>query len=586
LAELKDFQKNVQQVADAIESIMKVNVIIVDNHLERIAATGIYKERIGTIMPKGCVSEYVLKTKEHLILKNPRKQLLCQNCTRKNSCFSEAMIICPIKFNQKVYGVIGVETTNKESVPDILSNSDHYIRFLSKMADLLVAKLVEAEYLQKLKQKTKELEISVDLLQDGILLVNNLGIITLANSKASYILGMPTQAIIGKNIKDLLKGISLDETLKTGKGYSENIETYRLGKKNITLVANVNPIIIKGKVSGIVYSFNDYKKLELQGFRLTEKQISSSFEDIIGCEESFLDVKKKALKVAQSDSTVLILGESGTGKELFARAIHFSSNRKDKPFIAVNCAAIPESLLESELFGYEEGASTGARKGGKPGKFELANKGTIFLDEVGDMPLFLQAKILRVIEEMKVVRLGGTEPINLDLRIIAATNKNLEKMVVDGEFRLDLYFRLNVIPLEIPPLRCRKKDIMILAKYFLDRYNQVLRKQIRDFHPLVITTLESYSWPGNVRELENVIEYAVNIESNSIICIKSIPWRIRQTFTNNNMFGEGELNLAKMEAQLINKALQRYGTSVEGKKLAAKALGISLSSLYRKLSEI
>ncbi|QEK11122.1 AAA family ATPase [Crassaminicella thermophila] len=295
-------------------------------------------------------------------------------------------------------------------------------------------------------------------------------------------------------------------------------------------------------------------------------------------------VKDKAKRVANSKSTVLIQGESGTGKELLARAIHNYSDRKNKPFIAINCAAIPDTLLESELFGYEEGAFTGARRGGKLGKFQLANEGTIFLDEIGEMPIHLQTKLLRVLQEKSIEKIGGHKSIPIDVRVIAATNKNLESMVENEEFREDLFYRLNVIPIFIPPLRERKGDVKILLEYFLKVYNAKLSKNIYGFSTEVESVLLNYNWKGNVRELQNVVEYAVNMENSIYIRMDSIPLKIKK-LTEEASKDFQITTIRNMERKLIENSLKFYGKSVADKKMAAQALGISIATLYRKMKE-
>lgn len=294
---------------------------------------------------------------------------------------------------------------------------------------------------------------------------------------------------------------------------------------------------------------------------------------------------------SKSKSTVLITGETGTGKELFARAIHCEGDRRSFPFVAINCAGIPDTLLESELFGYEEGAFTGAKKGGKKGKFEMANNGTLFLDEIGDMSLNLQAKLLRVLQNQTIVPVGGNSPIPLNLRIIAATNKDLRNEIKEGTFREDLFYRLNVIPIVIPPLRYRLEDVECLSYHFLEKYNKVIGKKIEGFAPSTLDILKSYNWPGNVRELENTIEYAVNMENECIIQPESIPEHIRyNAFISIRQEPINQPNNAlknkilSAELKIIKKALDKHGWDVEGKKKAAKDLGISVRTLYRRLS--
>lgn len=302
----------------------------------------------------------------------------------------------------------------------------------------------------------------------------------------------------------------------------------------------------------------------------------------------------KALVSAKANVPVLIIGESGTGKELFARLIHRESSRAKEPFFAVNCAAIPENLMESEFFGFERGAFTGASLA-KPGYFELANKGTLFLDEIGDLPLSLQVKLLRILEDKQVLRLGGKEPFEVDVRIIAATNKDLDEEVKKGNFREDLYYRLNVLKLNIPPLRERKEDIITLSMYFLRKFCITNSRKIQGFTSDAIRILETYSWPGNVRELQNVIERACVFESGNLIGLSSIPVEILEAVKDKKKqdvdsicekvtFGNFNLDnyLNNIEYELIRKALFESGGN---KKLAAEKLGISLWSLYRRIEK-
>lgn len=304
-----------------------------------------------------------------------------------------------------------------------------------------------------------------------------------------------------------------------------------------------------------------------------------SLDHILGSSQAILKAKQEAENVAGGVSNVLIQGESGTGKEIFARAIHSLSPYAEGPFVAVNCAAIPDNLLESEWFGYEEGAFTGALKGGRIGKFELANHGTLFLDEVGEIPLHLQPKLLRAIQERRIQKLGGNQDLSLDIRILAATNRDLEEMMKGGAFREDLYYRLSVIPLHIPPLRCRQGDVRELCGYFLRRYGASLGKELTGFHQEALEILERYRWPGNVRELQNAVEYAVNMAPGPTIGREHLPARLLSQ-------GEGPAvvlrPLKEVEEEYIREALRIYGDHGEGKEKAAKALGLSRATMYRR----
>ncbi|MFY9543548.1 MAG: sigma 54-interacting transcriptional regulator, partial [Firmicutes bacterium] len=296
----------------------------------------------------------------------------------------------------------------------------------------------------------------------------------------------------------------------------------------------------------------------------------------------------QSLTAAQYDSNILLTGETGTGKELFARAIHNASRRRDYPFVVVNCAAIPESLLESELFGYEPGAFTGASKSGKPGKFELANHGTLFLDEIGDMPLFLQAKLLRAIQSMEITRVGGIYPKRINARIISATNQNLEGLIRTGRFRDDLYYRLCVVPINLPPLRERPEDITVLADYFINRYAGRFGKAVSGLTDDALELLMAYDWPGNIRELENVMEYAVNFAKGELITSKRLRDRIPispERESRTSPAKDLKTAVRDFQKQLVKEAIAKHGGDLTAKKLAAKELGISRATLYRILSQ-
>jgi transcriptional regulator with PAS, ATPase and Fis domain len=309
------------------------------------------------------------------------------------------------------------------------------------------------------------------------------------------------------------------------------------------------------------------------------------------------------IKASKSISNVLILGESGTGKELVAQSIHNASSRKNEPFIAINCGALPKGLIESELFGYEGGSFTGANKEGKPGKFELANGGTIFLDEIGDMPLDTQVSILRVLQNKEIVRIGGSKPKPIDIRVIAATNKNLSQSIQDNSFREDLYYRLNVFTINVPSLRERKKDIHTLAEHFLSYYNRALNKNVLKINENVLEVFNKYSWPGNIRELENIIERAINIVETDTITIKDLPFEL-QKLVGGNILDKEDMNLYAADNISLNNKNDSYA-DLSNKKMSlekdeliraliinsgnviksAQQLGISRRTLYRKMDK-
>lgn len=386
-----------------------------------------------------------------------------------------------------------------------------------------------------------------------------------------------------------------------------NIGSKELGDVEVFLEKDENKIIIRykeiefdgiGEVLNINSNSYNYKSVIILNKICNKDKCNNETENnvwgevvldsIIGESEAMKNIKEKILKIANSTSSVLITGDSGTGKEVIARAIHSQSNRKNRPFIAINCAAIPEPLLESELFGYSKGAFSGASNSGRVGKFELANGGIIFLDEIGDMPLNLQVKLLRVLQERKFCKIGSNKMINLDIRVIAATNKNIREMIKEKTFREDLFYRINVIPIEIPSLSRRKEDIKPLVLNFIDRYcimNDLPKINIED---KVIEKLKHYPWKGNIRELQNSVEFMINLVSeDNLITTSILPDYIDEYYNSNedplDNFLDGDLiTLDELEKKYINYALEKYGHDTKGKSKAAKKLGIGLATLYRK----
>ncbi|WP_251861005.1 sigma 54-interacting transcriptional regulator [Clostridium sp. Marseille-Q2269] len=403
----------------------------------------------------------------------------------------------------------------------------------------------------------------------------------------------------GKYITDVIKGTMLHKILKTGN--TEIGEVQKINDREV--ITTKIPIKKEGKIIGaigklIFKDINDFYFLarKLDSIKNSNKYHENKseknrgakyfFKDIVGNSPISKNVKILAKKSGNTNSNVLIVGESGTGKELYANSIHNVSNRKLGPFIKINCGAIPAELLESELFGYEDGAFTGAKKGGKKGKFELANGGTIFLDEIGDMPMCMQVKLLRVIQEREVERVGGNVLNKIDVRIIAATNKNLEQLVKENKFRMDLYYRLNVIRINVPPLREIKEDILLIADSLIEKVSRKLGIYIKGMSDETKEYLCNYSWPGNIRELENVIERSANLlDSDCIIKSQHLPKELfKKNITQNYMHQDKYLKdiISEVEKEVICNCLEK---NKGNKNKTSKILGISRASLYKKISE-
>lgn len=568
--QIKEF---IQNLIETTSSVIEFDIYVTDKYLIRVAGTGVFKESTGIALPKGCANDYVIKKGVLLIIDNPQENEICNACPMKdyNKCEREYSIIYPIKNEGKCIGAITIASLTPELKDKLIKMKSKLITFLEKLGDAIITKIKEKE--------TEDRLITVlNSISEGIVLTDFCGEIIKYNSNMKEILKNQT------NIKNIFPEACLENIISDAKEDS-NKEwelDLRCPAPNSRMFVSIKFINKNDEKSDVLFTFKHKKELSNIAYRLLAdaSHLNINLDSIVGNSKSMNKTKSLAMQAAKYESNVLILGESGTGKELFARAIHEMSERKKEPFIAINCAAIPENLLESELFGYESGAFTGANKGGKPGKFELANGGTIFLDEVGDLSLHLQPKLLRVIEHGQLERVGGVRSVKLDVRIIAATNKDLEEMVEAGEFREDLFYRLCVIPIMIPPLRKRPEDIILLAEYFLTKYNEKFKKNIISISEEVKKQLLLYEWPGNVRELENVIEYSVNMANTDILTIACIPGKISSESKN-----EKYKNLESIRRNCLQNLLIKYGSTLKGKQKIAEELGISLSTLYRDIKK-
>lgn len=572
---LQQIQATAQQMAEAISSVLGMEVTIVDSQLERIAGTGLHHATVGQKISGKSIYQKVLRNGREYIVNDVTTFDDCHTCDHRAECKELAQLCCPILVGSDVIGVIGLVAFSQQRQSELRNTNERLLTFTRKMAELIAAKAVEEASRARLLLVKNQLETVLNFIAEGVLAIDHSATIISINYAAEKMLGVKASQVIGLTLGEVLPGTPLPEALRSGVGFHGREVSVWLKGKHHHYLFNATPMRSDGSVCGVVASFRSF--YDWRDAPSPPPQVS--FAQIIGDCPAMLVLKEEARRAAATVSTVLISGESGTGKEIFAQAIHSGSDRSEQPFIAVNCAAIPENLLESELFGYEEGSFTGARKGGKPGKFQLADKGTIFLDEIGDMPLSLQAKMLRVLQEKRIERIGGLQPLAVNVRIIAATNRNLEIMTKEGKFREDLYYRLNVYPLTLPPLRQRQQDIPALAQHCLQKHARTYASEVTGFSPAAVDVLQKYSWPGNIREMENVIECAVIRTAGRLIDIGDLPTRISQA--TPSFLPPANANPA--EKQAIIALLEAYGSSVDGKKQAAKALGIGLATLYRKI---
>lgn len=438
----------------------------------------------------------------------------------------------------------------------------------------------------------KDLKIILDSMLEGINIIDINGKIVFGNKAYCKFLGISRKELIGEELKKIRPNAKLPEVVKMG----EKLLHVERSEEEESYFVNMYPIYSEGKVIGGVSivtfvneAFNFKKQIEQLEKRMEKRLIRINkansarytFDSITGVSEQMIEIKNSAMQVAETDMTVLLQSETGTGKELFANAIHNASLRKNEVFIAINCANFRGEILDSELFGYVEGAFTGAKKGGKMGLFEAANKGTLFLDEISEMDIALQAKLLRALQEKIIRPVGSITDIPVDVRIICASNANLKEYIKDSKFRADLYYRLNIYPIRIPPLRERAEDISAIVPDELNRISKTLKRQIT-IDKETMKVLKKYKWPGNIRELKNVLEFSAFKAKNGIITIECLP-ELLDEFEEIDRSNGLSHRVKEFEKKEILKELSKYGNTTDGKKKVAKKLGISLATLYNKL---
>lgn len=573
---LSNIADTVQKYAKITAEIAKVDVEVVNAKLIRVAGTGIFSDGINEdVSENSHVYKNAIATGERQIVREPGKDERCINCRIKDDCHETFEISMPINIKGEIIGVIGMACADDESKNLIEENLDSYLDFLAQIADFIATKASEYEEEKSKISIINTLKLITRSMDEGVIIINNEGNVDTINLSAKKQLGI-TRIINNEKIYIEATG----DTVNNSKEYR-----VRIGDSMNTVIGDIydvpeNPLYKQ------VMLFRDLSKVQSNIYAMTSTVNAVNADKIIGSSKKMTELKEEIKKVANSFSTVLITGESGSGKEVIATAIWQNSDRRNNRFVAINCAAIPEPLLESELFGYVKGAFTGADPNGKIGKFELANNGVIFLDEIGDMPIYLQSKLLRVIQDKKVIRIGSNQVIPLDVRIIAATNKDLRQMINENKFREDLYYRLNVIPIEIPPLRERKEDITDLVYHFIHYYRKMFGKNFVRIEDETMKKLLDYPWYGNVRELENTVEFMVNMMEYGVINDNALPINIKKKGYNANIRNASKdkiRTLKEIEQDEIQRALEFYGNTTEGKIEAANALGIGIATLYRKI---
>ncbi|EKO5438651.1 sigma-54-dependent transcriptional regulator [Escherichia coli] len=575
---LMQIQPTIQRFARMLASVLQVE--IVDENLCRVAGTGAYGKFLGRqLSGNSRLLRHVLETKTEKVVTQSRFDPLCEGCDSKENCREKAFLGTPVILQDRCVGVISliaVTHEQQEHISDNLRELSDYVRHIST---IFVSKLLEDQ--GPGDNISKIFATMIDNMDQGVLVVDDESRVQFVNQTALKTLGVVQNNIIGKPIR--FRPLTFESNFTHG--HMQHIVSW--DDKSELIIGQLHNI--QGRQLFLMAFHQSHTS-----FSVANAPDEPHIEQLVGECRVMRQLKRLISRIAPSPSSVMVVGESGTGKEVVARAIHKLSGRRNKPFIAINCAAIPEQLLESELFGYVKGAFTGASANGKTGLIQAANTGTLFLDEIGDMPLMLQAKLLRAIEAREILPIGASSPIQVDIRIISATNQNLAQFIAEGKFREDLFYRLNVIPITLPPLRERQEDIELLVHYFLHLHTRRLGSVYPGIAPDVVEILRKHRWPGNLRELSNLMEYLVNVvPSGEVIDSTLLPPNLLNNGTTEqsdvtevseahlSLDDAGGTALEEMEKQMIREALSRHNS----KKQVADELGIGIATLYRKIKK-
>ncbi|EPG9107932.1 TPA: sigma-54-dependent transcriptional regulator [Escherichia coli] len=577
---LMQIQPTIQRFARMLASVLQLEVEIVDENLCRVAGTGAYGKFLGRqLSGNSRLLRHVLETKTEKVVTQSRFDPLCEGCDSKENCREKAFLGTPVILQDRCVGVISLIAVTHEQQEHISDNLREFSDYVRHISTIFVSKLLEDQ--GPGDNISKIFATMIDNMDQGVLVVDADNRVQFVNQTALKTLGVVQNNIIGKPVR--FRPLTFESNFTHG--HMQHIVSW--DDKSELIIGQLHNI--QGRQLFLMAFHQSHTS-----FSVANAPDEPHIEQLVGECRVMRQLKRLISRIAPSPSSVMVVGESGTGKEVVARAIHKLSGRRNKPFIAINCAAIPEQLLESELFGYVKGAFTGASANGKTGLIQAANTGTLFLDEIGDMPLMLQAKLLRAIEAREILPIGASSPIQVDIRIISATNQNLAQFIAEGKFREDLFYRLNVIPITLPPLCERQEDIELLVHYFLHLHTRRLGSVYPGIAPDVVEILRKHRWPGNLRELSNLMEYLVNVvPSGEVIDSTLLPPNLLNNGTTEqsdvteaseahlSLDDAGGTALEEMEKQMIREALSRHNS----KKEVADELGIGIATLYRKIKK-
>ena len=572
-SELMQLQPTIQKFTKMLSSVLQLDAEVVDANLVRIAGTGPYSRCLGETQHSGArIFNHILNTQSEKVVVTSQIDPLCDGCTGKSDCKETAFLGVPIMLEERCIGVLSVVAFNQESRTRIKDNVTLFSEYIRHISQIFVSKVLESKGAESETELDKVFISLIEHMDQGVLVLDKNERVKFGNKPALRSLNIVNNRLT----KSRVKITPLVNDNGKQKGHQQHIISYD----------DVQELLI-----GQFHDINGYQ-LFLMAYHQPHTSIAINNStpelstNIIGESKRIKQLKTLISRISKSPSSVLISGESGTGKDVFAHAIHDLSERSEHPFIAINCAAIPEQLLESELFGYEKGAFTGANTKGSIGLIQAAHRGTLFLDEIGDMSMKLQAKLLRVLEDRKVMPIGSNKSMPVDIRVISATNKNFTNMIATNEFREDLYYRLNVIPIHLPALKDREDDVLLFIRHFLDVHTQRVGVSYPGITEEVMARLNAYPWPGNIRELSNLIEYLVNIvPDGDIIDVDLLPPYFEQVDIKQKpeiaLAEGGNISLEKMEQIRIEEAINR----LQNRNLVAKELGIGIATLYRKIKK-
>ncbi len=569
MTQLESVRSGIEHFVSAAAEAFRVEAAVFNQESSLFFCTPTYLKKKGNAVHYTFIQDVIVNGS--VLVTEPGKMPSCIGCRFNEHCPSTMEILCCIHSGTEVAGVISFTSFTKEGQKRISENTDIYLNAITKLSSLI------GEYLQQFSGDStaadteKLIESLMSLCEQPLLLTDPNGVVLRYNQLADKILkfcNVSSTSLRQIFSEDMARRITSGNDLFEKKA-SIGENTAKVTTRSIYSQNHLHSILVR-------LSNEFYENLPEAG----------AFERLIGSSHAFVHIQNLIKRVADSPTPILITGETGTGKELVARSFHEQSRRNKYPFVAINCSSIPENLFESELFGYEEGSFTGAKKGGKMGRIEMAQGGTLFLDELGEMPLSVQPKLLRVLQEYELERVGSTKKIHLDIRIVAATNRDLREMIKEGKFREDLFYRISVINVKLPPLRERKEDIIPISLNYLERLKTKMTTPLCRISPEAEQAFLSYSWPGNIRELQNVVEYAANLCDSDTLTLADLPEHLHGLEDCPAAEKQKESPLPDSQEKQILDLLSTYGHTLEGKKKIAADLGISLRTLYRKLNKM